>query len=94
MSASCPVKQLYEYCEAARKLLQGEHGVGRVIARPFEGSWPDYRRTSNRHDFSLTPPRDTILDKLRAAGLDTIGVGKIYDIFAGKGISQTSRIPK
>lgn len=87
-----PVKQLYEYCEAARKLLQGEHGVGRVIARPFEGSWPDYRRTSNRHDFSLTPPRDTILDKLRAAGLDTIGVGKIYDIFAGKGISQTSRI--
>lgn len=87
-----PVKQLYEYCEIARRLLTGEHGVGRVIARPFAGSWPDYKRTSNRHDFSLNPPRDTILDKLQAAGLETIGVGKIYDIFAGKGISQTSRI--
>ncbi len=86
-----PVEKLYEYCQAARDLLTGEHGVGRVIARPFTGEYPDYRRTSNRHDFSLQPPRDTFLDRLQAAGLDTIGVGKIYDIFAGKGISSTQR---
>ena len=84
-----PVPELYRYCEIARELLQGEHGVGRVIARPFKGSWPDFVRTSARHDFSLTPPAPTMLDALSSAGLDTIGVGKIYDIFAGKGISET-----
>ncbi len=82
---------LYAYCRIARELLQGEHGVGRVIARPFVGAYPDFKRTSNRHDFSLVPPRDTFLDKLKAAGKDTIAVGKINDIFAGKGISSASR---
>ncbi|MDD2954902.1 MAG: phosphopentomutase [Oscillospiraceae bacterium] len=84
-----PVPELYRYCEIARELLQGKHGVGRVIARPFRGSWPDFVRTANRHDYSLTPPAPTMLDALRAAGLDTIGVGKIYDIFAGRGIGET-----
>ena len=80
-----PVEQLYDYCRIARSILQGEHAVGRVIARPFTGDWP-YTRTSRRHDFSLVPPGDTMLDALQAAGLDLIGVGKIYDIFAGKGL--------
>lgn len=86
-----PPETLYEYCQTARELLQGEHGVGRVIARPFVGSYPEFTRTANRHDFSLVPPRTTFLDKLAEAGKDTIGVGKIYDIFAGKSISSTSR---
>lgn len=80
-----PVEQLYAYCRIARDILQGEHAVGRVIARPFTGEWP-FTRTSRRHDFSLTPPDDTMLDVLQNAGLDVIGVGKIYDIFAGKGL--------
>lgn len=83
-----PVSQLYEYCRIARKLLTGEHQVGRVIARPFKGTWPDFKRTGNRHDFSLVPPGITMLDWLKSAGLETIGVGKINDIFAGKGISR------
>ncbi len=86
-----PPETLYAYCRIARELLQGEHGVGRVIARPFVGAYPDFKRTSNRHDFSLVPPRDTFLDKLKAAKKDIIAVGKINDIFAGKGISSTSR---
>lgn len=84
-----PVKQLYEYCEIARKMLQGEHAVARVIARPFVGEYPEYTRTVRRHDFSLQPPKDTILDCMIKAGKKVIGVGKIYDIFAGKGISET-----
>ena len=80
-----PVEQLYAYCRIARDILQGEHAVGRVIARPFTGEWP-FTRTSRRHDFSLTPPDDMMLDVLQNAGLDVIGVGKIYDIFAGKGL--------
>lgn len=87
-----PVEQLYEYCAAARRILTGAHGVGRVIARPFTGEYPNFQRTSNRHDFSLEPPKATVLDKLSQAGLATIGVGKIYDIFAGRGISATTRI--
>lgn len=83
-----PPEQLYEYCRMARKLLQGKHGVGRVIARPFVGSNGSYTRTSNRHDFSLEPPKETLLDAVKAAGLDSIGVGKIYDIFAGRGITE------
>lgn len=86
-----PLEELYRYCEIARKLLTGKHSVGRVIARPFTGTYPDYKRTSNRHDFSLEPPL-TMLDQLKEKGLDTLGVGKIYDIFAGKGISDTVRI--
>ncbi len=84
-----PVDQLYACCRLARELLTGEHAVGRVIARPFTGVFPDYKRTPRRHDFSLVPPRPTILDTISASGLATIGIGKIYDIFAGQGISQT-----
>lgn len=84
-----PLPELYEICRKARALLQGKHGVGRVIARPFVGEYPDYMRTVNRHDFSLEPPKETILDILKNKGYATIGVGKIYDIFAGKGIQET-----
>ncbi len=82
------LEQLYEYCRIAREILQGKHGVGRVIARPFVGTGGNYTRTSNRHDFSLLPPKDTMLDNLKAAGLDVIGIGKIKDIFAGRGITE------
>lgn len=85
------VEKLYEYCQIARDMLTGEHNVGRVIARPFVGEYPDYKRTTNRHDFSLEPPKNTFLDEIKKAGLDTIGVGKIYDIFAGKGINDYTR---
>ena len=81
-----PPEQLYEYCRAARKILQGEHGVGRVIARPFEGEWP-FRRTTNGHDFSLIPPR-TMLNAISEQGQAAIGVGKINDIFVGEGITK------
>ena len=83
-----PLEELYEDCRIARRILKGEHGVGRVIARPFVGKSGDYRRTTNRHDFSLLPPGDTMLDIIKQAGLDCIGVGKIHDIFAGKGLSE------
>lgn len=85
-----PVKELYGYCEIARDMLRGVHGVGRVIARPFVGSYPNFTRTSNRHDYSLMPPA-TMLDQLEEAGLDVLGVGKIYDIFAGRGVTDTVR---
>ncbi len=85
-----PVNELYRYCELARDMLKGEYGVGRVIARPFTGKYP-FERTANRHDFSLMPPSDTHVDLLRKAGLDTISVGKIYDIFGGKGFTQKVR---
>ncbi len=87
-----PVDKLYEYCEMAREILQGEHGVGRVIARPFTGNVGDFSRTPRRHDFSLIPPKATMMDELIKAGYATYGVGKIYDIFAGKGIQNTIRI--
>ena len=83
-----PLEQLYEYCHIARAQLQGKHGVGRVIARPFVGTSGNYKRTSNRHDYSLEPPKQTLLDAVQAAGLDSLAVGKIYDIFAGKGITE------
>ncbi len=84
-----PVPELYRYCQIARDMLQGEHGVGRVIARPFVGTnKDDFKRTTNRHDFSLLPPKKTMLDYIREAGQETIGVGKIYDIFAGQGVSE------
>lgn len=82
-----PPEQLYEYCRIARKILCGEHGVGRVIARPFNGEWP-YARTPRRHDFSLEPPAQTLLDAVVDAGKDVVAVGKIHDIFAGRGISE------
>ncbi len=78
-----PIEELYEACRTARGILQGEHAVGRVIARPFEGTEGDYRRTPRRHDFSLEPPRPNHLQRLREAGMTVHGVGKIGDIFAG-----------
>jgi phosphopentomutase len=84
-----PVAKLYEYCEMAREMLQGEHGVGRVIARPYVGSYPNYERTANRHDYSLLPPRKTMCNYIEEAGLACIGIGKIYDIFAGSGITKS-----
>ncbi len=83
-----PVEKLYEYCRLARGILQGEHSVGRVIARPFSGEYPNFVRTANRRDFSLPPPGDTLLDILEKNKMDTIAVGKISDIFAGKGVSR------
>lgn len=85
-----PIEEQYRYCEIAREMLQDEHGVGRVIARPFLGAYPDYARTSNRHDYSLVPGT-TMLDQLKDANYDVLGVGKIFDIFAGKGITETVR---
>ncbi|MBE6589270.1 MAG: phosphopentomutase [Ruminococcaceae bacterium] len=82
-----PVEELYGYCKVARKMLEGEHAVGRVIARPFEGEYPNYRRVY-RHDFSLEPPRTTMLDFLTEHGLSTIAVGKIGDIFSMRGIGE------
>ena len=81
-------EQLYAYCRQARKIMCGEHSVGRIIARPFIGSYPEYQRTPRRHDFSMEPPADTMLDVLQKNGLETIGIGKISDIFAGRGISR------
>ncbi len=83
-----PCEQLYEYCKIARKLLCGTHAVGRVIARPFVGDEGNFTRTSHRHDFSLAPPKDTLLDFITRAGQTVYAVGKINDIFAGKGISE------
>lgn len=85
-----PVEKLYEYCEIAREILQGDFAVGRVIARPFEGEYP-FTRTPRRHDFSLIPPKTTMLDVLKENGLDVIGVGKIFDIFAGKSVTECDR---
>lgn len=86
-----PVEQLYEYCRIAREMLQGEHGVGRVIARPFVGEAGKFTRTSRRHDFSLQPPKVTMLDVLSSKGYDVWSVGKIIDIFAEKGITEYVR---
>ena len=83
-----PVETLYEYCRMAREILQGEHGVGRVIARPFTGEKGHFERTARRHDFSLIPPSVTMLDQLKEHGFDVAAVGKIYDIFAGKSITE------
>lgn len=87
-----PVEELYRYCKIAREILTGKHGVGRVIARPFTGEYPNYERTPKRHDFSLVPPSDTMLDVLKRNHFDVISIGKIYDIFAGKGISKSKSI--
>ncbi len=86
-----PLEELYRICQIARDQLtaSGRHAVGRVIARPFLGhDKTDFKRTTNRHDFSLTPPKKTMLDHISGAGMQTIGVGKIYDIFAGVGITE------
>lgn len=84
-----PLEELYGACHKARQILRGAHGVGRVIARPFVGdSVNGFRRTANRHDYSLEPPAQTMLDAIKAAGLDSIAVGKINDIFAGQGTTE------
>ena len=82
------VEELYRYCEIAREMLKGEHGVGRVIARPFTGEYP-FSRTSRRHDYSLAPIGQTVLDALKDNGYDVIAVGKINDIFASHGITKS-----
>ena len=83
------LEELYDACHKARNILRGKHGVGRVIARPFVGdSESGFKRTSNRHDYSLEPASDTMLDAIKAAGLDSIAVGKIHDIFAGYGDTE------
>ena len=86
-----PIEELYRYCEIAREMLVGKHGVGRVIARPFNGEYP-FTRTARRHDYSLQPPTVTMLDRLKEEGKEVISVGKIYDIFAGRGLTQSNRI--
>ena len=87
-----PLEELYRCCEAARAVMQGEHGVGRVIARPFIGDTQSgFTRTANRHDYSLMPPQETVLDNIKSSEKDVIGIGKIYDIFAGKGLTRTFR---
>lgn len=84
-----PPETLYEYCRIAREILRGEHAVGRVIARPFVGEVGAFRRTANRRDFSLEPQGKTILDMVKEAGKETVCVGKISDIFAGQGVTET-----
>ena len=83
-----PVDELYRYCHIAREMLKDEHGVGRVIARPFNGEHP-FTRTPRRHDYSLVPPAPTMPQILKEAGYDSISVGKIYDIFAGIGFTES-----
>lgn len=82
------LETLYEYCRIARKILCGENAVGRVIARPFETADGKFKRTANRRDFSLAPPNETMLDAISKSGKTVYAVGKIYDIFAGKGITE------
>jgi phosphopentomutase len=84
-----PLKELYRACELARGILIGEHAVSRVIARPFAGEPGVWRRTPERKDFSLPPPAPTLLDHLSDAGIDRVGIGKVDDLFAGRGISST-----
>jgi len=85
-----PLEELYDACRVARELLTGKHAVGRVIARPFTGEPGNYERTTNRHDFSLEPPRPNYLSLIRAAGQKVYGVGKIFDIFAGCDVDESS----
>ncbi len=90
--AVVPVEELYDICAKAREILKGDVGVGRVIARPFEGDCAaNFKRTTRRHDYSLQPPRATMLDAISGAGQQVIAVGKIHDIFAGQGVTETIR---
>ena len=84
-----PLERLYEICRRARRILCGAHEVARIIARPFEGAPGDFRRTPDRHDFSVMPPTDTVLDAISGAGLEVRGIGKIADIFAGRGVTSS-----
>jgi phosphopentomutase len=89
--AVVPIEELYRYCEIARGILTGPHAVGRVIARPFEGEYPNFKRTSRRHDFSLLPPKTTLLDLIFEDKKEMIAIGKIHDIFAGRGTTRFLR---
>jgi len=89
--ARIPVEELYRYCRIARAILTGPHAVGRVIARPFVGEPGHFVRTDRRRDFSLPPPAPTVLDRISAAGRPVVAIGKIHDLFAGQGITQTVR---
>jgi phosphopentomutase len=84
-----PVEQLYDWCRRGRALLTGDHAVGRVIARPFAGPAGAFRRTVRRHDFSLPPPAPTLLDAVAAAGDPVVAIGKVADLFAGRGVTET-----
>ncbi|MCR3922883.1 MAG: phosphopentomutase, partial [Firmicutes bacterium] len=84
-----PLDTLYQWCSSARELLTDEHAVGRVIARPFAGKPGNFQRTPHRKDYSLVPPQEMLLDKLVAAGHEVVGIGKIPDIFAGRGITAS-----
>ena len=87
-----PVEELYEYCRIAREMLTGDMAVGRVIARPFEGTnKDDFKRTTRRHDFALSPFADTMLDKITNSGKEVISIGKIVDIFNNRGITKFYR---
>ena len=90
--ADVPVERLYDCCRAAREIMQGEHGVGRIIARPYVGSYPNYERTAHRHDFSLDPTGETMMDALMRQGHEVIAVGKISDIFAGRGVTRSTGV--
>ena len=85
-----PLDDLYSICKKAREVMTGEHAVGRVIARPFVGEPGNFTRTANRHDFSLAAPSSTMLDLLKREGFDVISIGKIYDLFAGRGLTESN----
>jgi phosphopentomutase len=84
-----PIAEQYRICEIARGMLRGEHEVGRVIARPFIGTPGNFTRTSNRHDYAVPPPQGMLLDRLAKAGTEVWGVGKISDIFLGRGVARS-----
>ena len=85
-----PLEELYDICRKAREIMNGENAVGRIIARPFTGEPGNFTRTANRHDFSLAAPSSTMLDLLKAEGFDVISIGKIYDLFAGRGLTESN----
>ena len=85
-----PLNELYDICAKAREVMSGEHAVGRVIARPFVGEPGNFTRTANRHDFSLSAPSSTMLDLLKNEGYDVISIGKIFDLFAGRGLTESN----
>lgn len=85
-----PLNELYDICAKAREVMTGDHAVGRVIARPFVGEPGSFTRTANRHDFSLSAPSSTMLDLLKNEGYDVISIGKIFDLFAGRGLTESN----
>ena len=85
-----PLNELYDICAKAREVMTGDHAVGRVIARPFVGEPGNFTRTANRHDFSLSAPSSTMLDFLKNEGYDVISIGKIFDLFAGRGLTESN----